>query len=320
MDGQASYDRDGSIASYSWIQTTGPTVTITGASTATPTFTAPPVNADTTLTFSLTVTDNEGMTSASADTVNVLVKNVNQLPIASAIVSPSSTVNKDTLVTLDGSKSSDPDGSTIASYTWIQTAGSPALTLSGANTAQATFTAPSLAADTTFTFQLTVTDSDGASSLPASVNVVVLKDTSVPPAPTTQPRTMGYWKLHEKETTALLPIIIDTNYNVNTWSKALNIFNKATAKNAYDMLAGQLLAAKLNVKNGVATCAIINDAIIQADSMLTNAAYKGPGSTKAPTGTMKTAVIDLSTKLDNYNRYGCSAFDSKPPAVVATTP
>jgi hypothetical protein len=189
-------------------------------------------------------------------------------------VLPSTTVNKGILVTLDGSGSTDPDGGTISSYTWVQTTGSPTLTLSGANTAQATFTAPSLMADTTFTFQLTVTDSEGASSLPASVNVIVLKDSTQPPAPTQQPRTMGYWKQHQQETTALLPIVLDTNYNVDTWSKASNIFNKATTKNAYDMLAGQLPAAKLNIKNGVPTCAIINDAVIQADIMLTNAAYK----------------------------------------------
>jgi hypothetical protein len=77
LDGSASNDPDGTIASYAWTQTAGPSVTLTGADTANPTFTAPSVTTDTTLTFSLVVTDNDGA-SSTADTVNVLVTNVNQ--------------------------------------------------------------------------------------------------------------------------------------------------------------------------------------------------------------------------------------------------
>ena len=181
LDGTKSYDPDkgDTIASSSWTQTSGPTVTLTNSKTATPTFTAPQVNADTTLTFSLKVTDNHGATSTNTATTSVLVKNLNQPPIAKATVSPSSTVNGGTVVTLDGSASSDPDGK-ITSYQWVLTAGSPTITLQGANTAKATFTAPSnLAADTTYTFKLTVTDNGGASSS-ATTNVLV-KHLNQPP-------------------------------------------------------------------------------------------------------------------------------------------
>ncbi len=71
------------------------------------------------------------------------------------------TVNEDTGVTLAGS-GNDPDG-TIASYAWTQTAGA-AVTLSGANTATATFTAPSVTGSAVLTFRLTVTDNDGATA------------------------------------------------------------------------------------------------------------------------------------------------------------
>jgi acetyl esterase/lipase len=69
--GGAGADADGTIASYSWTQTAGPTVTLLNANTANPTFTAPYVTAATLLTFRLTVTDNRGATGSA--TVNVTV-------------------------------------------------------------------------------------------------------------------------------------------------------------------------------------------------------------------------------------------------------
>jgi len=73
------------IASYAWTQTAGTAVTLSGTTTATPSFTSPSVAAGTVLTFSLTVTDDVGMTSA-ADTVDVTV--VNPVPTISSL-SPS---------------------------------------------------------------------------------------------------------------------------------------------------------------------------------------------------------------------------------------
>ena len=73
LDGTASVDSDGSIASYSWTQTGGaPTVTLANATTAQPTFPAPQVLAATPLTFSLVVTDNRG-TASAASTVIITV-------------------------------------------------------------------------------------------------------------------------------------------------------------------------------------------------------------------------------------------------------
>ena len=73
LDGRGSIDPDGSIASYAWSQTAGPAVTLSNAGTASPTFTAPAVDTNTVLAFSLTVTDNRGLASATADTVDVTV-------------------------------------------------------------------------------------------------------------------------------------------------------------------------------------------------------------------------------------------------------
>ena len=67
-------DTDGTIVSYGWEQTGGTMVSLTGAASATVTFTAPDVPMDETLTFRLTVTDNGG--AQASDEVNVTVRPV----------------------------------------------------------------------------------------------------------------------------------------------------------------------------------------------------------------------------------------------------
>jgi hypothetical protein len=71
LDGNASSDPDGTIHSYSWTQIAGTAVTLIGAATASPSFTAPSVVADTILSFELTVTDNDGGTAT--DLVNITI-------------------------------------------------------------------------------------------------------------------------------------------------------------------------------------------------------------------------------------------------------
>ncbi len=78
----------------------------------------------------------------------------NQAPVAQA--GADQTLPAGTTVTLDGSGSFDPDGDAL-SYTWTQVVGSQ-VTLSGASSAQASFTAPSVTAPTQFIFQLVVSD------------------------------------------------------------------------------------------------------------------------------------------------------------------
>lgn len=83
---------------------------------------------------------------------------VNTPPIANAGTGQTN-VEPGTMLTLNGSGSSDPDG-TIVSYTWTQTAGAT-VTLSGTG-ATRTFKAPYTVAGTTLAFRLRVTDNDSA--------------------------------------------------------------------------------------------------------------------------------------------------------------
>ena len=72
LSGTAS-DADGTIAGHVWEQTDGLMITLTGVAGATAMFTAPDVSAEETLTFRLTVTDNEGARASDEITVTVRV-------------------------------------------------------------------------------------------------------------------------------------------------------------------------------------------------------------------------------------------------------
>jgi len=68
LEGSAT-DTDGSIVSYSWAQSSGETVALTGADTASPTFTAPATSG--LLEFTLTVTDDRGDTATDSVSIEV---------------------------------------------------------------------------------------------------------------------------------------------------------------------------------------------------------------------------------------------------------
>lgn len=153
LSGSAT-DSDGSVVSYSWLQTSGESVTINDSSAVTTTFTAPTLAEETTLTFELTVKDDEGL--ESKDSVNIAVSPVNITPTADA--GGDQVVNERLQIILTGS-AIDPDG-TIASYSWLQTKGDN-VDLSDSLSISASFTAPSIHSDTDYEFQFTVTDNEG---------------------------------------------------------------------------------------------------------------------------------------------------------------
>ena len=72
LEGSNSSDSDGTIVSYSWRKVSGPTIALANANQAVASFIAPSESTIQTLVFELTVTDDDGVTSAP-DTVTVTV-------------------------------------------------------------------------------------------------------------------------------------------------------------------------------------------------------------------------------------------------------
>jgi len=70
-------DRDGSISSYAWTQTAGETLDIGNTTSASLNFTAPVAKENITASFSVTVTDNEGLTAS--DDINITINPVNEV-------------------------------------------------------------------------------------------------------------------------------------------------------------------------------------------------------------------------------------------------
>jgi MYXO-CTERM domain-containing protein len=151
-----------------WTQTDGPAVTLSDATSLTPTFTAPEVPADTQLTFRLDATGQNGTKSS---VTHVLVQDVNRPPVA-AITGGGGSVQTGGSVSLNGSGSSDPDGDAIT-YKWSQSAG-PAGSFSSSTAANTTFTAPGSAGSVTIT--LTVTDAKGLTGTATTTVTVNKKD------------------------------------------------------------------------------------------------------------------------------------------------
>ena len=176
LNGIASNDPDGDgvITSYQWEQIQGPQVELKNDNKSATSFTAPTVTADITLRFKLTVTNNEGL--ASFDFVDVLVKNAKFI-IADA--GPDQTVNERSLVTLNGS-SVNPDGGNTISYKWSQIGGNNTIILTNPNTANPSFTAPTVDEDGDIIRLILETVNDQGFSDIDDINILVTDFNSIP--------------------------------------------------------------------------------------------------------------------------------------------
>ncbi|HWV45455.1 MAG TPA: PKD domain-containing protein, partial [Nitrospira sp.] len=213
LDGSASYDPDVEPLTYTWLQIFGPPVTLAYPHSATPSFTAPPVGASGgQVDFELIVTDARGLNHS--DYLSVFISNVNQPPASDA--GPDQTRNENTLVTLDGNASSDPDLDTLH-FSWSQTGG-PVVSLTGANTSNPTFTAPNVGpGGAVLTFQLVV--NDGQASGGADTVHVAIQDVNDPPVCTlAQPSVSVLWPPNHTMVAVSIMGVTDPNNSAVTIS------------------------------------------------------------------------------------------------------
>ena len=182
-------DSDGTVSTYAWRQSSGtPSVTLSNDNTATASFTAPSqLAADASLVFELTVTDDDNATHTDTVTITVTA-GANDAPTATA--GSDQTVNEGDTVTLSGS-GTDPESETL-SYSWRQTSGTPNVSLTNANRASASFTAPTqLVNDASLVFTLTVTDARGESGTDTVTITVTAGDNDAPTANAGSNRTVN---------------------------------------------------------------------------------------------------------------------------------
>jgi hypothetical protein len=169
-------DADGQVVSYLWNKVSGPTsFSISNA------LSPSPLLSDLTqgvYIFQLTVTDNEGATGS--DTVSVTVIQQNQPPVANAGRDTSITLPRDS-ISLVGN-GNDADGQ-VVSYLWSKISGPASSIISNASSSTALLTGMTEGA---YSFQLTVTDDDGATgsdTVMVTVKPAVIVDGALSPSP-----------------------------------------------------------------------------------------------------------------------------------------
>jgi len=151
-------DSDGTVATTTWGQVTGPGVVLSDPSATTTTFAAPPVTEPTPLTFRFTAIDDDG--GSHSDDVVVTVLGINADPTADA---GDDRVGEEKSVVAVLGFAEDSDG-TIASVLWAQVSGSPAATIATPTALSTDITLPDVSANTQLGFRLTVTDNEGGTA------------------------------------------------------------------------------------------------------------------------------------------------------------
>ena len=160
-------DQDGDQLTYSWRHDSPLEIILTDADSLAPSFTAPQVHENTTITFTLTA-DDDTDTRSNTVQVTVLDEPANSPPSVDA--GDDQTAGEGDTVILSGS-AMDPDGDSIT-YTWSQTGpAAPLITFANASASSTTFEAPTVTGDTTFTIMLTA--DDGTQHATDTLNVTV---------------------------------------------------------------------------------------------------------------------------------------------------
>jgi hypothetical protein len=170
LDGSGSSDANGDLLTYSWAFTskaTGSSTVLSSATAVKPSFTP-----DVAGTYVLNLVVNDGKVSSNSATVTVTASAANAAPVANA--GSAQSVVAGSLVTLDGSGSSDANGD-LLTYSWAFTSKA---TGSSAVLSSATAVKPSFTPNVPGTYVLNLVVNDGkVSSNSATVTVTATSST-----------------------------------------------------------------------------------------------------------------------------------------------
>ncbi len=130
---------------------------------------------------SFTFIVNDGFENSNTARIDIQVNPINDPPLADAGFSQA--VESLQTVNLDGSRSTDVDG-TVDEYLWEQQlTGVPVVSLNSSSISNPSFIAPSISSVAeTLTFNLVVTDNEGANSIADSVDILVNPSNQAPVA------------------------------------------------------------------------------------------------------------------------------------------
>ena len=154
LTGTAS-DPDDVPLTYRWSHDSSLPVTLDNATSLSPTFTAPAVDADTIVTFTLTVTDDRG--ASSSTTVSITILDVPPTPPSSPPAAPQNlrATSTNTTITLTWD---DPADATVTGYKIIsrtpQTEDRLSVLVAATGSADTTYTVTGLAPDTIYVFRV----------------------------------------------------------------------------------------------------------------------------------------------------------------------
>ncbi|MCH8003942.1 MAG: S8 family serine peptidase [Nanoarchaeota archaeon] len=220
FNGSGSSDPDGDALTYNWDFGDGSTGTGVNPSHA---YTAGG-------TYTVTLIVNDGKVDSEPSTTTATITEVNDAPVADAGPDQTVTDSDDDGVEdviLDGSGSSDPDGS-IVSYEWTEGA-----TLLGTG---ATLTTSFTVAGSPHTVTLTVTDNGGATD--SDEVVITVNEASATPALHVADITMSIKKKGSKfDATALVTVVDQDGILISTatvtgdWSGAVTITGQTADTN-----------------------------------------------------------------------------------------
>jgi hypothetical protein len=251
LDGSNSTDAGGlGMKSFQWTQLGGTPVTLANAGAVQTTFTAPSVQGA--LLFQLTAIDIDGKKSSSTCIVNAVL---NDMP-PEANAGSDQTVRSGyfAFVTLDGSKSSDPNGK-ISSYLWQQIDG-PAVTLYNARSPEPCFAALQVGTGTvSLSFMLTVTNKFGLKS--TDICFVNVTDLGSPPhAVVAPPEQAGVGSIVQLDGSGSMPSTGIASFRWHQQSGAPVILSDPISATPTFMAidggpSGNALAFRLIVKNKV---------------------------------------------------------------------